>query len=68
MLGAQAREHFLIDGSIADAVDEGLDDFEVDVRLEQRHADLAQRHFHRFRREASLAPDGAENVLKAVAE
>ena len=64
----QALEDFLVDRAIAHAIDESLDDLEVDVRLEQRHPDLAQREFDRLRREAGLAPERAEDVLKAVAE
>ena len=64
----QALEDFLVDGAIADAIDERLDDLEVDVRLEQRHADLAQRRLDRLLGEAGLAAQGAENVLQAVAE
>ena len=44
----QALEDVLVDRAIADAVDERLDDLEVDVRLEQRHPDLAQRDLDRL--------------------
>ena len=60
--GRQALQHFLVDGAIADAIDERLDDLEVDVRLEQRHADLAQRHFDGRLGEPGFAPEGAEDV------
>ena len=39
----EGPEDFLADGLLPDAVDEALDDLEVDVRLEQRDADLAKR-------------------------
>ena len=64
----QALEHVLIDRAIADAIDERLDDLEVDVGLEQRQADLAQRRLDGLLRQAGFAPKGAEDVLQAVAE
>ncbi len=66
--GRQALEDFLIDGAIADPVDERLDDLEVDVGLEQRHADLAQRGLDGLLGQASFAPKGAEHALQASAE
>ena len=66
--GRQALEHVLIDGAIAHPVDERLDDLEVDVGLEQRHADLAQRGLDGLLRQAGFAAKGAENALQAVAE
>jgi hypothetical protein len=45
MLGRrQAPQYFLADGLDPDALDERLDDPEVDVGFEQREANLAQRH------------------------
>ncbi len=64
----QALEDFLIDGAIAHAIDEGLDDLEVDVRFEQRHADLAQRGLDGLLGEPSLAAKGAEHSLETIAE
>src|SRR5690349_3157668 len=64
----QALEDVLIDGAIAHAIDERLDDLEVDVRLEQRHADLTQRRFDGLLREAGLASKGAEYPLQSIAE
>ena len=64
----QAAEHILPHGPIAHAVDERLDDLEIDVRFEQRQPDLAQRHLDVLRREPRLAPKGLENVLEAIAE
>ena len=60
----QALEHLLVDGPIADAIDERLDDLEVDVRLEQRHPDLAQRRLDGRFREAGFAAKGAEDSLR----
>ncbi len=64
----QAAEHFLVDRPIAHAIDEGLDDLEVDVGLEQRHANLAQRQLDRLFGQSSLAANLAEDVLQAVGE
>ena len=63
----QALQDLLIDRLIPDAVDERLDDLEVDVRLEQRHADLAQRG-HRLLGEADLTAQRPEDSLEAVTE
>ena len=64
----QAAKHILPERPIAHAVDERLDDLEVDVGFEQREADLAERRLHVLRRQPCLAPQGLENVLKAIAE
>ena len=66
--GRQALEHVLIDGAIAHPVDERLDDLEVDVGLEERHADLAQRRLDGLLRQASFAAKGAEDSLQSIAE
>ena len=54
LVGGQAPEHFLVDGPIAHAIDEGLDDLEVDVRFEQRHPDFPERQLDGLFREPSL--------------
>ena len=64
----QALQDLLIDGAVAHAVDERLDDLEVDVRFEQRQPDLAQRHLDGLLGEAALAAQRAEDLLQAVAE
>ena len=64
----QAPEHVLPQRPIAHAVDERLDDLEIDVGFEQRQADLAERRLHVLGRQPCLAPQGLENVLKAIAE
>jgi hypothetical protein len=64
----EAFQHFLIDRLVAHAIDESLDHLEVDVRFEQRHADLAQRDLDGLLRQANLAADGPEDVLKAITE
>ena len=55
--GRQAFQHFRIDGAIAHPIDERLDDLEIDVRLEQRHADLAQRRFDGRFRQPEFTPE-----------
>jgi len=45
-----------------------LDDFEVDVGLEQRQTDLAQRGFDMLGREPDLAAQRLEDILDARAE
>ncbi len=59
----QAAQHVLSERAIAHAVDERLDDLEVDVGFEQRETDLAERSFNVLGRQPSLAPKGLENVL-----
>ena len=66
--GVRLSQDRLVHRLIADAVDERLDDLEVDVRLEQRQPDLAQRRFDVFGRQPDLAPERLEDVLDAGAE
>ena len=53
---------------VADAVDERLDDLEVDVGFEQREPNLAQRRLDVLGRQPRLAAKRLENVLEACAE
>ena len=64
----QAAEDVLPHRPVAHPVDERLDDLEVDVRLEQRQPNLAQRGLDVLRRQPRLAAQGLEDVLKACAE
>ena len=66
LAGGQALLDFLADRALADALDELLDDLEVDVRLEQREADLAHRARDRFVVELAALPKVAERALQAV--
>ena len=68
LIGRQTLQDLLVDGAIAHPVDESLDDLEVDVGLEQRHPDLAQRRLDGRFREADLAAQGAKDALEAIAE
>ena len=62
----QAAQHVLADRALAHAIDERLDDLEVDVGLEQRHADLAQRRLDDRLRQPRLAAQRAEHVLEPL--
>ena len=61
----EAVEHRPFGGPIANPIDEGLDDLEVDVRLEQRQPDLPQRTLDRLRRQPHLAAQRPEHILQA---
>ncbi len=54
----------LADDLRLDAVDEGLDDRQRDVRLEQRHADLAQRVGDVFFGQPAAAPEAFDDGRK----
>ena len=64
----QAAQDLLVHRPIAHAIDEGLDDLEVDVGLEQRQPDFAQRRLDVRLGETCLAADRPEDVLQASAE
>jgi hypothetical protein len=64
----QAFQNRLVARLIPDAIDERLDDLEVDVGLEQRQANLAQRLFKDLGGEPQLAAKRLEDVLEAGAE
>ena len=66
--GRQALQDRLVHGLVADAIDERLDDLEVDVGFEQRQPDLAQRGFDMLGREPDFAAQRLENILDARAE
>ena len=62
----QALRDVLADRALAHGLDEVLDDLEVDVRLEQREADLAHRARDRFVVERAALPQVAEGALEPV--
>ena len=64
----QAFQNFLVDRAIADAVDERLDDLEVDVRLEQRHPDLSKCRLDGRFGQSGFAAERAKYSLQSVAE
>ena len=67
MLGGRKRgHHFLPHGLLADVVDEFFDDFEVDVGLEQRHANFFQRFADVLFREGALSAQVLECALQFV--
>ncbi len=64
----EAAEDFLVERAVADAVGERLDDLEVDVRFEQRHADFAKRRLDGRFAQAGLAAQRPEDVLQPGAQ
>ena len=64
--GREGGEHLLSHGLFLDGFDELLDDFEVDVGFEQRHADFAQSGLHVRRRELAFAAQVFEDPLQLV--
>jgi hypothetical protein len=62
----QALEDVLAEGALAHVRDEVTDDCEVDVRLEQRQADLAHGARNRLVVEPALLAQVAENPLQLV--
>src|ERR1039458_1100044 len=60
----ERREHFLAHGLGLDVFDELFDNPEIDVGLQQRQADLAQRALHVFSRELAFAPQVLEDPLQ----
>ena len=65
--GGEAAQDLLAGGAHAHAVEELLDDLEVDVGLEEREADLAERLVDVGLGEGPLAAEGAEDVLELPA-
>ena len=59
----QRGQHFLPDRLGANLVDQLLDDFEVDVGLEQRQPNLAQRLVDVLLGELGLPAEGLERAL-----
>ncbi len=68
LTGAEAGLDGRVAGLVADPIDKRLDHLEVDVGLDQGHADLAQHAFGRLRGEADLAAQRLENVLESGAQ
>ena len=64
----EAAENVLPHRPVTDAIDERLDDLEVDVGLEERETNLAKRGLDGFGRQLRLAPERFEDVLEACAE
>ncbi len=69
MLGRrQALQDLVADRLDAYPLDERLDDAEIDVRLEQRETNLAQRRIDRPLRQPGFPSQGLEDILKPGAE
>lgn len=66
LAGRQRGEHFFAHGLLLDFLDELLNDFEMNVGFEQRHADLAQSLFHVGRREFAFAAEVLKDALQLV--
>ncbi len=64
----QALEHVLAERALAHALDELLDDLEVDVRLEQREPDLAHRARDGLLVERAALADVPEGRLELVGQ
>src|SRR5918995_4367807 len=56
----QAAQHILPERPIAYAVDECLDDLEIDISFEQGETDLSKRRLHVLGSQPCLAPKGFE--------
>ena len=67
LLGGRERGHdFLAEGLLANVLDELLDDVEVDVGFEQRHADFFERVADVFFGEGALAAEVLEGALELI--
>jgi hypothetical protein len=60
----QTAEHVLPHRAVAHAIDERLDDLEVDVGLEERETDLAQRSLDVLGRQFRFAAKRFERILE----
>ena len=66
LAGRDALQHLRAERPLAYALDEVLDDLEVDVCLEQRETDLAHGVRDRLLVQAPLLAQVAERALKAL--
>src|SRR4030095_2652540 len=64
----ETLENRLVGRLVANTIDERLDDLEVDVGLEQRETDLAQRRLDMLRGQPDLAAEAFECALNPVAD
>jgi hypothetical protein len=62
----EALENLVPHRLLADALDEGADDLEVDVGLEEGDAHLAERLLNVLLRQAAGAPEAVENRLETL--
>ena len=68
LAGSQALQDVLAERALLDRVREVARDLEIDVRLEQREADLTHRLRDRLLVEAPAATEPAEGGLQLVGE
>ena len=66
--GLDAGDHLFAERLILHAGDELLGDLEIDIRIEQRHAHLAQRLGDVRFADLAEAPQVSEGLLKFIAE
>ena len=66
--GRDRREDVLADGLLPDAVDEGADHLEVDVRLQERDAHLAERLLDVLLGQAAAPAELVEDRLKPATQ
>ena len=64
----QRLEHVLADGLLADAVDEALDDLEVDVGFEEGHAHLAEGLLDVLLRQPAESAEPVEDTREATGQ
>ena len=64
----EAAQHLFFHRAVTHAVDERLDDLEVDVRLEQGEPDLAKGRLDGLGRQPGFTPQRLEYVLKSITE
>ena len=66
LAGVDALQHLLPDGRLLHIRDEAFDHLEIDIRLEQRQADLLQRVFHVLLCQTALTSNVLEDVLELL--
>src|SRR5262249_26075925 len=66
--GGEALQHVLFHRPVTNTVDEGLNDYEVDVGFEQREPNLTQRGLDVLGRKPSLASQRLKDILEACAQ
>src|SRR5262245_14280806 len=68
LLGAQAPQHLLAERVLLDRLDEVADDADVDVGLEEREADVAQRLLDVSLADPSLPPQLAPQAVELLTQ
>ena len=68
LLGGERAQHLRAERLALDVLDKVADDLDIDVGLEQREADFAQRLVDIALGDAAVAAEFLENPFEAVAE